>query len=212
MKKVIDFLVSHSDWITVVGGLIALLGSILVNVKSKRDSVANEHKQTELLKQSIEINQMMTGGDSYPLITFFDIEDDFGVGQYAISNQGKFPLYVTQFTISDNFEINKIMLDPNSMTPKGINGALLEPYTKTIMLEEIMPKTSLKLNTFPFQFKEGGSFTMSIIARNGTFSHQTLTCKVAGRWLLAHRLTKFGNTNPIHEYIPPNFPRNLISW
>jgi len=44
MKQMKEFLINNAEWVAVIGGIIALVGTILVNVKSRRDSDATEKK------------------------------------------------------------------------------------------------------------------------------------------------------------------------
>ncbi|RDC57466.1 hypothetical protein DU508_09970 [Pedobacter chinensis] len=100
MKKMFDFFRPECRMDCCCGGVIALVGTILVNIKSTRESKANELKQSELLKLSLKLNDNITGGDSYPMITFFDMEEEFGIPQFAVANRGDFPLY---FNTNDHY-------------------------------------------------------------------------------------------------------------
>lgn len=209
-----NFLVHNAEWVAVVGGFVAVVGTILVNIKSKRESTANETKQSELLRLSIKLNDNITGGDSYPMVTFFDMEEEFGIPQFSVANRGNYPLYLTQMIITDEFETQKILDDPNNKTSRGIPADLFEPFKKVYELSEIIPGNALMMNTFPFQMKEGKSFSVTFTARNGTFTQAIIPHKRDGKWIVAHRSRKFdGKTNPIlFKYVPDNFPRNLLTW
>ena len=198
--------VQNAEWIAVIGGIIALAGTILVNVKSTRESKINEAKQEELLSLSLKLNGTLTGGDSYPLVSLYEVEEDFGIAQYSIHNHSEYPLYLTYMKITDSNETQKILRDTKNITHGGI--------PKECSLSEIMPKTALYMNTFPFQFEEGSCYSIQFTARNGTFMQYILTHKQNGRWSIAHQVRRFdGNTNPIlFEKIPEGFPKSLLRW
>lgn len=156
---------------------------------------------------------MVTGGDAFPLFSFFDIDQQFGVAQYAINNNNDFPIYLTQLTITDNFNSSKVMNDPRNMTPTGIPSNLLEPFTKRYELGELMPRNALNLNTFPFALKEGHSYSLITSARNGTFVQIIVAHKHNNGWLLAQKVVNAMNDNKIiFEAIPDNFPKELLKW
>ncbi len=212
MKKLVDFLVSGSDWIVIVGGIITLLGTVLVNIKSNKESDANKAEQAKILEQSLKINSVITGGDSYPLVVFHDIDPVFGVSQYVISNQGDYPITATQMTISDVKSNQRVMNNPSNMTNMGINLDLLEPYNKTFPLHEIMPRTGITMNTFPYKFIDGGIYSITIMARNGNFIQTVITHKEQNTWLIAYRVTMFPSNKVITQSVPANFPNALLTW
>lgn len=212
MNKFSEIFLKNAEWITVFGGIITLCGTVLINIKSKRDSDATSIIQGQLLQKSIELNNINTGGDSYPQASLFDIDRDFGIAQFSVGNLGKFSVYLTEMTVVDGDESNRIMNDPVNMTPNGLDGSKLEPFRKTYKMGELFPQTATSMPTFPFQLKDGKSFSFIFSARNGMFAQEMIVHKTKDGWISADKMTNVRTNQLIYRHVHKDFPRGMLKW
>jgi len=208
----VNFFVSNAQWVVLIGGVITVLGTMLVSIKSKRSSEANAIEQAKLLSQSITINNMMTGGDSYPMLVISDIDPEFGACLIAVANMGNYPLYLSSMTIRDGDEIQKAMNDPKNMTPTGLDASKILPFTKDYELKELTAHHAQPVGGFPFLFRKDCSFSVTFTARNGSFNQQILVHKKVNGWSIAHRIKTFRENKIVFESIPDDFPKNMLKW
>jgi hypothetical protein len=151
-------------------------------------SVANQNQaQFEKMMSGIGKNiDTVTGANDYGYIVY-----NIGQGSMAFIHVGEHPLYEVEARFVDTDNMNA--------APLGV----------VISIGNCAPHVARLLNPMPFKDPRQ-NFTITFLARNGSWLEQLRLRKVDGKWVQALRVLKVevnGETKRVlHEDIPKDYP------
>lgn len=192
------FLIENGKAIVVVGGLITLFGTVLVNKKSGLETKKNNKKQDELNEKILEISNLMTGGDSYPMMILMPSNKDGSELIFSIGNSGDYDLVINNFSINAQDLFGPAVPIPNYRKPMG--GVTITKGTAVGDLK------------FPFTISDKSrNFVVEYFAKNGRFVQYFNFINIDDRWIYATKVNKSGKSEDLTILIPKGFPEE-IKW
>jgi hypothetical protein len=176
-----------------------------------------------LLKNQIQNNNQITGGDTYGFIYFIELPDinsqDFMKPgpikrkfHFGLLNKGIFPLYDNGITISEpikwvlynNRDYNYYKVDRLNPPHKSNNSSIWWLDNRSILDDETIIM-----------------FEISIYSRNDEFNQTTIFKKIKRpvsnfeRWTEATRVSSLNKKKYVYEFIDPEFPKDAqgkVEW
>ncbi len=145
----IDFLLKYLNpqYLLIIGGIISVSGGYLASVKADRESAINAQSTIQSQEQLNNINNEITGGDSFPFFNI-DIYNEGKEIEFKLYNCGVRNLKDVTMEISDGAKIGTI--DP-AITPNF--EAEMNKYITTKTFTILYPNASLPINDFKIDDK-----------------------------------------------------------
>ena len=194
-------------WITLLGGILVIIGSInSKNEQSKFESTIAEKTQTihdlskKLEKYSDEQISTMSGGNGY--ISVYPIYID-GINPALVAlNSSDYPMYDISMEVSD---IDKFRVIEKE---KGVIHAINEA-NKIFKLENFGPHsgkiTPYRVDTLYKNLQER-NFSINIFARNGKTNEMLKFVNIGNKWLNAFEIKR--GEEVIYTHVKDGFPKN----
>ena len=143
----VDFLLKYSQWIIYIGAIISASGGYLASVKADKESAISSELTRKLHEQVENINNEVTGGDSFPFFNI-DIYNEGKEIEFKLYNYGTINLKDVSMEISDGAKIGTI--DP-SLPSNFVSEMNKYVTTKTFAI--LYPNSSLPINDFKIDDK-----------------------------------------------------------
>ncbi|MHC0440998.1 hypothetical protein [Flavobacterium sp. 3-210] len=138
----IDFLMKNAQYIILIGGVLAILGSFLASKQSDKDTATAQSKVDSLSSEIQYLKNETTGGDSFPFLNI-DIFNEGKEIEFRLYNYGKIKLNDVTMEISDGVKgsVEGLITAPNVEDE-------LEKYTTTKFYNILYPNQSLRIKDF----------------------------------------------------------------
>jgi hypothetical protein len=198
--------------LTFLGGFISFKRGEDTQKENQTLIVENKKLVESNLSLSRLINDNLTGGDSYGVVTPLIISEKTGDMYFLyFENKGKFPLYDVKITYFDPDEVKK------HANPNGNASLEILKYYNAIDCGNISQGGGRTLGP-SFHINEGSNLKLNMIinAKNGSFSQLLRIIKKKGKLYVAKKLNTIGqNPKVIFEESHPDFPKTNtgeIDW
>jgi len=161
--------------------------------KELREELVEDFERiaVEVKQSSQEMINQVTGGDSFPVVSFFPKGLNGNDPYFKIHTQGKYPLY----------DLHVEMLDEISGELRNVSD--VDGHYRKLVRDD---------DRFELSNPETVNFNIRMKARNGTWIQKTVWKKVNGDWLKAERIIRIKPDNEeskeVEElnHIDHNFP------
>ncbi len=195
-----------------------------VQLRKKSDEIASLNKeiaeaQVKLREKSDEIVSTVTGGNSYCRVILSKPIGNLEA-EIILFNVGRFPVYDVIVYIADSIAAKKtldrkktfdqMMGKKEQLAANTFSDYLnaLSSAIKTISIGTLASEGGQLIGELKLPYPEKASYTIHIIARNGTVVQQIEFLRVNGNWETASRI--YFNDKLIKEEVDNRFPRNAI--
>lgn len=192
----------------VLGALLSLAGSMLTTQKAEKEqkifSNRLDEKNSEIIRLTKLNSALITGGDSFPLITPMFPINQREIVNFTASNQGSNPLYDLKIQITDQ---NRFKIEKKPTSADINNQKIL------LDINTLGNSQGVNLKAYPIDPSwTSFSFMFEMSARNGTFLELIRFYKLKNHWITAIRLSGGADQKVLFEEIHPEFPKDQLHW
>ncbi|MBL4832130.1 MAG: hypothetical protein JKY55_19900 [Aliivibrio sp.] len=186
--------------------------SLELGLKAKKIEDKNEviiRKSDELLDKgriiedlNIEILNHTTGGDSFPELTFINLDNQRNIATLGVYNSSE------KYNVLD---VEMRISDIDDKTVKTLQSMFAKE--NTIKQALVKTKTTSLLSQISFGNGDSKKYNVFTFTRNNDFTQKIRLKKIDGKWLKATQITS--KNEVIMEHIDEGFPRNKeggIDW